>query len=287
LGKAIRENENYAFYTKQETFNGYSNLTISRELDNAIDNSELTLLYQPKVDLLKRRVCGAECLMRWTNHKIGSVPPDVFIPIAENSGRIIELTLWSLNAAFKQAQHLHTYWPDFQIAINLSAATLRDPELIELVKRALNIWSIDPDKIILEITESAMMYDPVRSFDILLNLSQFGFNLSIDDFGTGYSSLAYLKRLPVNELKIDKSFISDMATDAGDMTIARSIIELAHNFKLKVTAEGIENTETMDMLCTMGCETAQGYFIARPMDDTKLHEFIQYSDWRLPTNEYG
>jgi len=112
-------------------------------------------------------------------------------------------------------------------------------------------------------------------------------NLSIDDFGTGYSSLAYLKRLPVDEVKIDKSFVLEMATDAGDRTIVGSIIELAHNFRLKVTAEGVENTDTMDMLCAMGCEIAQGFHIARPMDDKKLHEFIQDSDWRLPGDEFG
>jgi diguanylate cyclase (GGDEF)-like protein len=281
LGKAVEENKSYAFYAKQDTYKGYSNLIISKELDSAIDNCELTLLYQPKVDLLKQRVCGAECLMRWTNHKIGFVPPDIFIPIAESSGRILDLTLWSLNAAFKQADNLHSRWPNFQIAVNLSAAVLHDPEIIELIKRAISIWSIDPHKIILEVTESAMMTDPERSFEILQNLSSIGFHLSIDDFGTGHSSLAYLKRLPVDELKIDKSFVLEMATDIDDMTIVRSIIELAHNFKLHVTAEGIENTQTLDLLGSMGCETAQGFHIARPMPYKELEEFIQSSDWCL------
>lgn len=286
LGKAMKKSEKYAFYSQQDTFNGYSHLSISKELDNAIDNCELTLLYQPKVDLLKQIVCGAECLMRWTNHKIGFVPPDIFIPIAESSGRIIELTLWSINVAFKQAQYIHSYCNNFQIAVNLSAATLHDPEIIDLIKRALNIWSVDPHKITLEVTESAMMLDPERSFDILRNLSNLGLQLSIDDFGTGYSSLAYLKRLPVNELKIDKSFVTEMATDQNDKTIVRSIIELAHNFKLYVTAEGIENTETLNMLCSMGCETAQGFHIARPMPDIELDDFIINSKWRLLKDNY-
>ncbi len=284
LGKAIEEGNKHAFYSKQDTFNGYSNLAISKELDGAIDNCELTLLYQPKVDLLRQRVCSAECLMRWTNHKIGFVPPDIFIPIAEKSGRIMDLTIWSLNVAFKQAQYLHKQWPDFQIAVNLSAAILHDPEIIQLIKRAMIIWSINPNKIILEVTESAMMSDPERSFEILQDLSNIGFNLSIDDFGTGHSSLAYLKRLPVDELKIDKSFVLEMATDIDDKTIVLAIIELAHSFKLKVTAEGIENTETMGMLTAMGCETAQGFHIAKPMTDKELEKFIQESEWSLPSD---
>lgn len=286
LGKAIKESNSYAFYSQQDTFKGYSNLTISKELDSAIDNSELTLLYQPKVDLLKQRVCGAECLMRWNNQKIGFVPPDIFIPIAENSGRILDLTLWSLNAAFKYAQHIHSYCNNFQIAVNLSAATLYDPEIIALIKRALYIWSVDPSKITLEVTESAMMSNPDRSYEILKDLSNIGFHLSIDDFGTGYSSLAYLKRLPVNELKIDKSFVMEMATDVGDKTIVRSIIELAHNFNLYVTAEGIEDIETLDMLRSMGCETAQGFYIARPIPADEFEIFIKNSDWCLSEYDY-
>jgi len=285
LGKAIKESKSYAFYAQQDTFNGHTNLAISKELDNAISNSELHLLYQPKVDLLKQRVCGAECLMRWVNHKMGFVPPDIFIPISENSGRIIDLTIWSFNAAFKQAQYLHKKWPDFKIAVNLSAATLHDPEIIELIRRAKNMWGINPHSIIIEVTESAMMIDPERSFEILQEISSIGFQLSIDDFGTGHSSLAYLKRLPVDELKIDKSFVMEMATDTNDRTIVRSIIELAHNFKLKVTAEGIENTETMNMLSSMGCETAQGFHIAKPITEEELEKFIQESDWRIAEEE--
>ena len=285
LAKAVSEVKDYSFFSTQSIFKGYSNVEISKELDKAIDKFELSLLYQPKIDLQKNEICGAECLMRWTNSMMGSVPPDVFIPIAESTGQIMDLTVWSLNVAFKQAQQWCSKWSGFQIAVNLSAAILYDPNIIQMIKSALNMWSIEGDKVILEVTESAVMLEPEHSLEVLKNLTELGLHLSIDDFGTGYSSLAYLKCLPVAELKIDKSFILDMNENEDDKMIVRTIIELAHNFKLSVIAEGVENRETMIALESLGCDKAQGYYISRPVTDSDLNEFIQSSEWKINTND--
>lgn len=167
LAKATTEEKGYSFFSEQNIFKGYSNVEISKELDKAIDKFELSLLYQPKIDLQKNEICGAECLMRWTNSKMGMVPPDVFIPISESTGKIMDLTIWSLNVAFKQAKLWCSKWSGFQIAVNLSAAILYDPNIIQMIKSALNMWSIEPDKVILEVTESAVMLEPEHSLEVL------------------------------------------------------------------------------------------------------------------------
>ena len=287
LAKAIKDGREYNFFSEQNVFKGYSNLVIRKELDKAIDNFELTLLYQPKIDLQKNEICGAECLMRWNNSMMGAVPPDVFIPISESTGQIMDLTIWSLNVALRQAQKWCSKWSGFQIAINLSAAILYDPNIIQMIKSALNMWSIEPDKVMLEVTESAVMLEPEHSLEVLKNLTDMGLDLSIDDFGTGYSSLAYLKCLPVAELKIDKSFVLAMSKNEDDKMIARTIIELGHNFKLSVIAEGVEDKETLTELASLGCDKAQGYYMSRPVTGSELEEFIQSSEWKLKPDGNG
>jgi len=287
LAKASTEEKGYSFFSEQNIFKGYSNVEISKELDKAIDKFELSLLYQPKIDLQKNEICGAECLMRWTNSKMGMVPPDVFIPISESTGKIMDLTIWSLNVAFKQAKLWCSKWSGFQIAVNLSAAILYDPNIIQMIKSALNMWSIEPDKVILEVTESAVMLEPEHSLEVLKNLTELGLHLSIDDFGTGYSSLAYLKCLPVAELKIDKSFILGMNDSEDDKMIVQTIVELAHNFKLSVIAEGVENRETMTELQLLGCDKAQGYYMSRPVSESDLNELIQSSEWKINPDNTG
>jgi diguanylate cyclase (GGDEF)-like protein len=286
LGNAVEANKSYRFFSKQNIFNGYSSTIISHELDTAIDNFELALLYQPKIDLQKNAICGAECLMRWTNPRMGSVPAEVFIPISESTGQIMDLTVWSLNVVFRQAQQWCSKYSDFQIAVNLSAAILYDPNIIQMIRRALNMWSIEPQKVMFEITESAVMLDPEHSLEVLKELTEMGLYLSIDDFGTGYSSLAYLKCLPVSELKIDKSFVLGMTQNEDDKMIVRTIIELAHNFKLSVIAEGVEDNETMDELKSLGCDKAQGYNMSRPVAASDLNEFIQSSEWKVNPNDH-
>ena len=287
LAKAIKDGKAYNFFSEQNVFKGFSNLVIRKELDKAIDNFELTLLYQPKIDLQKNEICGAECLMRWNNSMMGTVPPDVFITVAESTGQIMDLTIWSLNVALRQAQKWCSKWPGFQIAINLSAAILYDPNIIQIIKNALNMWSIEPDNVMFEVTESAVMLEPEHSLEVLKNLTELGLDLSIDDFGTGYSSLAYLKHLPVAELKIDKSFVLAMSQNEDDKIIARTIIELGHNFNLSVIAEGIEDKETMTELASLGCDKGQGYYMSRPVTESELYEFIQSSEWKLKPDDTG
>ncbi len=273
----------FAVYSKKQITKTLSVLSLETELEKAIDNGDIELHYQPKINLKSQQVSGVESLARWKSKAHGAVRPDVFIEIAERSGLILPLTLLTVNVALRQSRELQGWSREFSVAINLSAAVLNDPEVCELIKRALGIWGNEPGQLTLEITESAMMEDPRKSLKILTSLRSEGINISIDDFGTGYSSLSYLKRLPVNELKIDKSFVLNMMQDEGDAKIVKSVIDLAHNFDLAVVAEGIENQESLDQLAEMGCNFAQGFYIARPMPFEDLKKWLSSSSWGKQT----
>ncbi|HKK13259.1 MAG TPA: bifunctional diguanylate cyclase/phosphodiesterase [Gammaproteobacteria bacterium] len=256
----------YMVFNEQCRLSRQGPLLMESELKRALDDNELVLHFQPKIDLSTGHVCGAESLARWLHPDKGLVFPDTFIPVAEQTGLIVPLTLWSLNAALMQCAACRRKWDWLSVAVNLSPRVLHDPDVVDLVARALRIWGTDPGHLTLEITEGAMMLDPARSLETLRRIHDLGVVLSIDDFGTGYSSLAYLKKLPVRELKIDKSFVLNMAEDEDDAKIVRSIIDLAHNFDLAVIAEGVENQATLERLTAMGCDYAQGFHVARPMD---------------------
>lgn len=235
-----------------------------RELRRAIADNELELYYQPMKDLKTGSICGAEALTRWPHPEHGFISPSEFIPAAEQTGVICDLTLWALNSALRQC----AIWQEnenFSVSVNVSARDLLDPNLPDLVQRSINTWSIDPNRLTLEITETAMMQDRRNTLDVLNRLSSIGLSLSIDDFGSGYSSLTYLQKLPVNELKIDKDFVVDMEKNESNAIIVRTLVDLGHNFNLKVTAEGVATQEVYNLLERMGCDVAQGYFIARPM----------------------
>lgn len=240
-------------------------LALFGELRHAIDRKQLFLLYQPKIDLPSGRLTGVEALIRWKHPEHGIVPPDEFIPVAERSGLIKPLTLWVLESALGQCRAWQQAGLPLSVAVNLSARNLHDLELPEQVARHLRASGVAPASLELEITESVVMSDPARAMDVLTRLSALGAKLSIDDFGTGYSSLGYLKRLPVHQLKIDKSFIIDLARNSGDTVIVRSTIELAHNLGLTVVAEGVETPEVRKKLIELRCDSAQGYGIGRPM----------------------
>jgi EAL domain-containing protein (putative c-di-GMP-specific phosphodiesterase class I) len=235
------------------------------ELRHAIDRDQLLLLYQPKIDLKTTRVVGVEALVRWRHPERGMVPPDQFIPVAERSGLIRPLTLWVLDAALAQARAWRDAGLELSVAVNLSVRSLHDRDLPHEIARRLSAYQIAPGLLELEITESIIMVDPARAMDVLTQLSQLGVQLSIDDFGTGYSSLGYLKKLPVHQVKIDKSFVLEMERNKDDAVIVRSTIDLAHNLSLKVVAEGVENREIFNRLATQGCDAAQGYYISRPI----------------------
>jgi len=241
------------------------NLSLASELKMAISNRELSLFIQPKIDLMTSKVSSTEALIRWNHPQKGMIYPDSFIPFAEQSGLIRNISLLMLAEAAK----LSATWGEqgifIPIAVNISARDLIDLDLPNKLSNILKEHRVDHSAISLEITESSIMDDPLRAQQTLDNLARMGIKLAIDDFGTGYSSLSYLKRLPVSELKIDKSFVLKMEQDDSDSKIVRSTIDLGHNLGLKVVAEGIENKKVWDLLKTMGCDFGQGYFMSRPI----------------------
>jgi len=258
-----------------------SNQDLEQELENAIANSQLELYYQPKVNLNTRQLCGAEALVRWIHPEKGIIKPDQFIPLAEGGSNMLPLTLWTPNCALHQTKYIREIWPDFRVAVNLSASMLDDDNLVELVIRALRTWDMSAEQLVLEITESAVMQNREASLDNLMQLHECGISMSIDDFGTGYSSLSYLKRLPVNELKIDKSFIKQIMTSKADTHIVQAIIDIGHNFNLDILAEGVESAEVIDLLIAMGCQYGQGYWFSRPLSYHEFLNWIARSDWAV------
>jgi len=256
---------------------------IKAKLKEALERSDLTLYYQPQMNLQQGVISGCEALARWCHAEKGWISPEVFIPVAEESGLIDDLTYWSVNAALRERlQTIRGCFSQATVSVNLSAKLLHSAEVVDLIERAINIWGATPGSLVLEVTESAMMSDPKSALNTLLSLADLGVKLSIDDFGTGYSSLAYLKNLPVAELKIDKSFVLHMAEAPQDRKIVQSVIDLAHNLDLQVVAEGIENQQSLDMLVNMGCDYGQGYYIARPMPLDELPLWAAGSRWQRP-----
>jgi diguanylate cyclase (GGDEF)-like protein len=240
------------------------NLSLLSELREAIERDQLRLFLQPKFSVRHGRRIGAEALVRWQHPRRGMVPPMAFVPFAEQTGFIRQLTLWVFEEACRQQVRLRSLGLE-RLSVNLSTRDLLDLELPQRLDARLARHGAVADHFCLEITESAIMDDPQRAELTLARLAERGFKLSIDDFGTGYSSLAYLSRLPVQELKIDKSFVMAMERQPQDATIVRSTIDLAHNLGLSVVAEGVENAQILHLLDELGCDEAQGYHLGRPM----------------------
>ncbi len=240
-------------------------LALVAELRHAIDRAEVTVHVQPKARLVDGEVTGAEALVRWNHPHLGPITPDEFIPIAERSGLIRPLTMLVLRQSLQACAAWSAAGHELNIAVNLSARSLVDVDLVQDVGRLLASYGVPARLLTLEITESSVMTDPARAMGLLTGLQEMGVRLSIDDFGTGYSSLSYLKRLPVHEVKIDRSFITHLIDDADDATITRSIIDLAGNLSLEVVAEGVEDLAAWRQLAELGCTTAQGFYLARPM----------------------
>ncbi|WP_455366501.1 two-component system response regulator [Kaarinaea lacus] len=249
-------------------------LALMAELRKAINNDALYLVYQPKINIKTGAVSGVEALLRWEHPELGLIPPNEFIPLAEQSSVIKPLTVWVLNNAMRQATAFAHSGLDIAIAVNISACSLRDDSLVGYTKMLLQKNNVEPDRLILEITESAMMQDPNMGLNLLNQLNNIGVQISIDDYGTGYSSLSYLKRLPVKEMKIDRTFIKDMAVDEDDKLIVGTTIDMGHNFGLRVIAEGVEDGETVKLLRDMDCDQVQGYYYARPMPVDELYDWM-------------
>ncbi len=274
---ARRGAEGYAIHSGEPEHDSARRLALGAELRRAIENNQLLLYCQPKIELDARRVCGAEALVRWQHPQRGMVPPGEFIALAEHTGLIGPMTDWVLEAALRASYSTREQGLDVPFAVNVSARNLLDPRLPGRIRGLLATWGIAAQRLQLELTESALMEDPESALKLLTELHAMGVELHIDDFGTGYSSLSYLQRLPVSAVKIDRSFVSRLLTDPGSDKIVRSTIELAHHLNLKVVAEGVESRELLDRLAALGCDMAQGYFIARPMPAHELAAWARRS----------
>ncbi|MCF6325472.1 MAG: EAL domain-containing protein [Gammaproteobacteria bacterium] len=278
---AKKNNGDYTFYDSSLDQHSRDRLALTTELRHAIDNNELRLHYQPKIDFKTGNVAEVEALVRWQHPRFGLMTPDHFIALSEHTGLIRPLTRWVIREALSTCHQWHKMGHILKVAVNLSTHNLHDSQLTEHIQQACNECGIDTGYLVLEITESAVMSDPVSAMKVLGELSDMGINLSIDDFGTGYSSLAYLKQLPMDEIKIDKSFVIDMINDRDDYIIVRSTIDLAHNMGRKVIAEGVESPEIWDALDKMGCDMAQGNYISMPKSTDDFSQWLQDSEWCL------
>jgi len=265
----------YALFADEDAAADSIDWDIDAELQKAIEKDQFELYFQPQVHLSGHRIFGAEALIRWRHESQGFIRPDIFIPVAEESGQIIEITQWTLNSALWFVKSWPASMAGFKVAVNVSTRMLAEPDFTEMVCNAMRIYDVPQDQLTLEITESALLDDMSASVAVLDELKTLGVNISIDDFGTGYSSLAYFKNIPANELKIDQSFIRHMLENRMDQHIVETIIRMARGFGLSVVAEGIEDEATLDGLRRRGCDIAQGYHIARPMPREAFLEWVE------------
>ena len=280
MHRAKKESNAYSLFN-EEFENGTSRrLAMAGDLRYAIENNELILYCQPKVDLKSGLICGAEALLRWQHAKHGMVSPIEFIPIAENTGLIKPLTYWVLDAAVRQCFAWQKENVEIPLAVNLSVRNLHDPLLIDKIKGMLITWGIKPSGLEVELTESAFTEDSAV-YNTLTQIRNMGINIYIDDFGTGYSSLSYLQRLPINAIKVDKSFVFDMTKNEKSMNIINSTLGLARNMGLKVVAEGVEDKDIYNMLLDLGCNEAQGYYISKPMPIEQFQGWLEKSPWKI------
>jgi len=277
---AQKSNKGYALYDPSFDVHSPYRLTLMSELRNAIDRNELDLFYQAKVDLQSGSLYGVEALVRWHHPVHGTISPDEFIPMAERTRMINQVTHWVLKRAFQDCAAWHAQGYNLKVSVNLSAKDLHDPELPDLISNIGRSVGIQPEWIMLEITEGSIMTEPENALAIIEVLHKMGYQFSIDDFGTGYSSLAYLKRMPLKELKIDKSFVMDILTSDNDVVIVKTIINLAHNLGLHVTAEGVENQTILSFLKENGCDVAQGYYINKPLSLLNFNQWMADSKWK-------
>ncbi|MFP5409390.1 MAG: putative bifunctional diguanylate cyclase/phosphodiesterase [Gammaproteobacteria bacterium] len=272
---AKRSGKGYAVYTPEQEHSNRHDLSLKSELREAIQSGQLVLYYQPQIDHRSQRVVGLEALVRWNHPQRGFLGPDSFIPLAEDAGLIGPLTHWVLRTALQAQLLLQRSGFPLDMAVNLSARNLQDTNLAAGVQALLDEIGVDAKYLTLEITESAVMGNTSDALAILTELDRMGVSIAIDDFGTGYSSLAYLKRLPVDKLKIDKSFVLDMETNDNDAVIVRSTIDLAHNLGLRVIAEGVETQDTWDTLDVLGCDCSQGFLMGKPMPSETLITWLR------------
>lgn len=266
----------YQFFDEKMRLRLTARIQLERDLKIALQDEQFEVFYQPKINIHTRQCTGAEALVRWRHPVNGYVSPDAFVPLAEETGLIIELGEWILQSACNMTQELQQKgYSALNVAVNISAVQFTDGNLLPMISNALEQSQLRPECLELEITESAVMHDPEMVIDSLHELSEFGAKLAIDDFGTGYSSLAYLKRFPVDTLKIDRAFITDISSDYDDVAIVEAVLGLGKHFNMKVVAEGVEDEEQLNFLKAQGCDIAQGYFISKPLSADKYLAWLE------------
>lgn len=257
-------------------------LELSSHFRQAAMDDEFVLYYQPQMDFKNKNIIGAEALIRWLHPEYGLIPPDDFIELAEQSGHIYMITEWIISHGLKQLADWHNNGHDMQLSINISATDIQNPELVSLLESQMIQHKIEPDWLKLEITENSLMLYTSQTTSALTRITELGIAISIDDFGTGYSSLQYLTKMPVTHIKIDKSFVMQMLISDQDAVIVRSTIDLAHNLGLLITAEGIEDQETQDILEILGCDYAQGHHLAKPMNNKAYMNWLSLFEIQTP-----
>lgn len=284
---AKHRNEGFMIYDPSQDLHTVNRLALMGDLRQAIDKQSLELYYQPQVDIATGRVASVEALLRWQHPQRGLIACDEFITLAEQTGMIKPLTQWVLNAVLRQSARWRSAGIELTIALNLSVKNFHELHLVQNIQQGLRQWNVDSKRLRLEIVESAMMHDPLHVRTIIERLNEVGVLFSIDDFGTGYSSLSHLKQLPVDEIKIDQSFVTGMAADEDSAVIVRAIIDLAHNLGCDVVAEGVENQDILDLLVILGCDRVQGHYISPPLPPDQLIAWLGTGTRHLPKAAAG
>jgi diguanylate cyclase (GGDEF)-like protein len=267
--------DNYVLYDKAVFDEDVKRTAMIEDLRQAIEAGDLQVYYQPQVHLENNRLYGFESLLRWTSDKHGTVPPDVFVSLAEQAGLIFDLSKWSIFASFKCFKEICKVIPDVKLSFNISPILLDDHDIVQTIQNAISIWDIAPSSLVLEVTEGLILRNQERSLEILQRLRETGCEISLDDFGTGFSSLSYLHMMPVSELKLDKSFIIGLESSNESQKMTKAIIGLGHNFDLRVVAEGVESKGARDILKQLNCEVGQGYYFSMPIPVDEV------CDWAL------
>jgi EAL domain-containing protein (putative c-di-GMP-specific phosphodiesterase class I) len=271
--------DSYQFFKSEMNVRAMERQSLEDSLRHAIDRCELSLYYQPKIHLASGTISGVEALIRWRHPQRGLVPPDQFIAIAEDSGLIVPIGRWVLREACRQAR----VWqdaglPPMCVAINISAVELRAPGFVSGVRAILRETDLEPRYLELELTETVLMEDSRSVEDVLRELKDIGVLLALDDFGTGYSSLCHLRRFPIDELKIDQSFVRDLTTGDDDASIVTAVIGLGKSLHMRVVAEGVETREQLAMLQEYGCPQGQGYYFSRPMPAVEFGHLLKHGE---------
>ena len=284
LYRAKLERDRTSTYSPEFDVNSLERLQLLTDLRTAIDTAQLGVVYQPQIDLVTGQMVAVEALIRWNHPVHGSVPPDSFIPLAENSGLIAELTSYVLDTALTELARWRAAGHCLRLSVNLSARHLSDLALPPQVTAALARHHIPPAALVLEVTETGILSDPARADVVIGELRALGVTISVDDYGTGNASLSYLKRMEIDELKVDRSFVSNMEHDHHDFVIVKSTIALARDLGLRIVAEGIEDEETAVALRELGCEIGQGYHLGRPTTPEQILIRLQTQGrWMIPS----